>query len=215
MMKIKLPKTTLICSAIKEEVDQILKLEKFTVFVCGIGNLEAGLNLQRFLLDCLNNKNLIFPTQVLFIGSAGVYPWLHSNFWKNKFGFSFQFENQELAKIERKVRVPETVPDVYEFSHSFKFKSVEEILISKTNATGSITIDNVSGKSLEYLREHDLGFENMECFGLAKVCNHFQLPFYSFFALTNTVGPLGSEEWEFNYKKESAKLQEFLLSFFL
>ncbi|WP_000694673.1 hypothetical protein, partial [Leptospira interrogans] len=165
-MKIKLPKTTLICSAIKEEVDQILKLEKFTVFVCGIGNLEAGLNLQRFLLDCLNNKNLIFPTQVLFIGSAGVYPWLHSNFWKNKFGFSFQFENQELAKIERKVRVPETVPDVYEFSHSFEFKSVEEILISKTNATGSITIDNVSGKSLEYLREHDLGFENMECFGL-------------------------------------------------
>ncbi len=215
MMKIKLPKTTLICSAIKEEVDQILKLEKFTVLVCGIGNLEAGLNLQRFLLDCLNNKNLIFPTQVLFIGSAGVYPWLHPNFWKNKFGFSFQFENQELAKIERKVRVPETVPDVYEFSHSFEFKPVEEILISKTNATGSITIDNVFGKSLEYLREHDLGFENMECFGLAKVCNHFQLPFYSFFALTNTVGPLGSEEWKFNYKKESAKLQEFLLSFFL
>ncbi|EMY22442.1 hypothetical protein LEP1GSC115_0021, partial [Leptospira interrogans serovar Australis str. 200703203] len=35
----------------------------------------------------------------------------------------------------------------------------------------------------------------MECFGLAKVCNHLQLPFYSFFALTNTVGPLGSEEW--------------------
>lgn len=61
MMKIKLPKTTLICSAIKEEVDQILKLEKFTVFVCGIGNLEAGLNLQRFLLDCLNNKKLNIP----------------------------------------------------------------------------------------------------------------------------------------------------------
>lgn len=55
-MKIKLPGTTLICSAIKEEVDQILKLEKFTVLVCGIGNLEAGLNLQKFLLDCLNNK---------------------------------------------------------------------------------------------------------------------------------------------------------------
>ncbi len=176
--------------------------------------MEAGLRLQKFLLEH-QNKNLALPTQVLFVGSAGVYPWLHPSFWKNRFGFSFQIENQELGKIERRIRIPEIVPDSYEFPHPFEFTSKEEILISKTNASGSITIENVSGKVLEYLREHDIGFENMECFGLAKVCHDFRIPFHSFFALTNTVGPLGSEEWKSNYKKESAKLQEFLLSFLL
>ncbi|MGJ4750980.1 phosphorylase [Leptospira kmetyi] len=208
------PAKTLICSAIADELDLISKSGKYPTLLCGIGNLEAGLRLQRFLLEH-QNKHLELPSQVLFVGSAGVYPWLHPSFWKDRFGFSFHIENQELAKLERKVRVPEIVPDSYEFPHSFEFESKEEILISKTNATGSITIENVSGKALEYLREHDLGFENMECFGLAKVCRDFGIPLYSFFALTNTVGPTGSEEWRFNYKRESVRLQEFLLSFLL
>ncbi|EMJ96101.1 hypothetical protein [Leptospira alstonii] len=212
-MKIEHSKT-LICSAIEEESDLISKDGKFAVSVCGIGNLQAGLRLQSFLLNRIS-KDLTLPSNILFIGSAGVYPWMHPSFWKNRFGFSFQFENQELGKIERRIRVPEIVPDSFVFPHSFEFESVEEILVSKTNATGSITIENVSGKALEYLRDHDLGFENMECFGLAKVCHDFQIPLYSFFALTNTVGPSGSEEWRSNYKKESARLQEFLLSFFL
>lgn len=208
------PSKTLICSAIAEELDQISISGKYPILLCGVGNLEAGLRLQKFLLEH-QNKNLTLPTQVLFIGSAGVYPWLHPSFWKDRFGFSFQIENQELGKIERRIRIPEIIPDSYEFPYPFEFTSKEEILISKTNASGSITIENVSGKVLEYLREHDIGFENMECFGLAKVCHDFRIPFYSFFALTNTVGPLGSEEWKSNYKKESAKLQEFLLSFLL
>ncbi|RHX79035.1 phosphorylase [Leptospira yasudae] len=208
------PSKTLICSAISEELDQLAKSGKFQTLLCGIGNLEAALRLQRFLLEH-QNKGLALPSQVMFVGSAGVYPWLHPSFWKNRFGFSFQIEHQELGKIERRIRIPEIVPDSYEFPHSFEFPPTNEVLISKTNATGSIAIETVSGKALEYLRENDLGFENMECFGLAKVCKDFQIPLYSFFALTNTVGPDGSSEWKSNYKRESARLQEFLLSFLL
>ncbi|XDD51839.1 phosphorylase [Leptospira sp. WS92.C1] len=208
------PETILICSAIKEESDQISSSTKIQTFLCGIGNLDAGLTLQRFLLEKQSRGDTL-PKSILFVGSAGVYPWIHPRFWKNKFGFSTQIQNQDMAKIEKRIRIPEILTDSYEFPNPFQSLSEEEILISKTNATGSITIETVSGRVLDFLRENDIGFENMECFGLAKVCNEFKIPFYAIFALTNTVGPDGSEEWKSNYKKESIKLQEFLISFLL
>ncbi|MBM9577213.1 phosphorylase [Leptospira sp. 201903070] len=206
------PTSTLLCSAISDELDRFQDSGSWNTFLCGIGNLEAGLNLQKLLLQ-KRNKGLTLPSQIVFLGSAGVYPWLHPSFWKGRFGYSCGFQNQELAKIEKRVRVPEIVPDSFEFPNPFQFQAVEEILTSNTNATGSITIETVSGRSLEFLRTHDLGFENMECFGLARVSEEFRIPFCAFFALTNTVGPNGSEEWKQNYRKESVLLQDFLLSF--
>ncbi|AOP34031.1 phosphorylase [Leptospira tipperaryensis] len=208
------PTSTLLCSAISEELDQFQDSGKWNTFLCGIGNLEAGLNLQRLLLQ-KQNKGLTLPSQIVFLGSAGVYPWLHANFWKGRLGYSYEFQNQELAKIEKRIRIPEIVPDSYEFASPFQLSAVEEILTSRTNGTGSISIETVSGRSLEFLRENDLGFENMECWGLARVCEEFQIPFCAFFALTNSVGPSGSEEWRHNYRRESTRLQDFLLSFFL
>ncbi|MBM9501757.1 phosphorylase [Leptospira sp. 201903071] len=208
------PASTLLCSAIPEELDRFQDSGKWNTFLCGIGNLEAALNLQKLLLQ-KRNKGLTLPSQIVFIGSAGVYPWLHPSFWKERFGYSFEFQNQEIAKIEKRIRIPEIVPDSFEFTSPFQFSAVEEILVSKTNGTGSVTIETVSGKSLEFLRINDLGLENMECFGLARVCEEFQISFCAFFALTNTVGPSGSAEWKQNYRKESTRLQEFLLSFLL
>ncbi|RHX86645.1 phosphorylase [Leptospira stimsonii] len=212
-MKIE-PATTLFCSAISEELDQFDDSGRWNTFLCGVGNLEAALNLQKLLLEKRNQKDPL-PSQILFLGSAGVYPWLHPSFWKGRFGYSHEFQNQEIAKIEKRIRVPEFVPDSFEFRSPFQFQAVEEILPSKTNGTGSVTIDTVSGRSLEFLRTEDLGFENMECFGLARVCSEFQIPFCAFFALTNTVGPSGSGEWKQNYRRESTRLQDFLLSFFV
>ncbi|PJZ55022.1 phosphorylase [Leptospira adleri] len=206
--------SALFCSAISDELDRFQNSQKWNTFLCGIGNLEAGLGLQKFLLE-KRNLGQTLPSQIVFLGSAGVYPWLHPSFWKGRFGYSYEFQNQEIAKIEKRIRIPEIVPDKFEFISPFQLEAVEEILPSKTNGTGSVTIETVSGKSLEFLRANDLGFENMECFGLARVCEEFNIPFCAFFALTNTVGPTGSEEWKQNYRRESIRLQDFLLSFFL
>lgn len=208
------PTSTLFCSAISDELDRFQSSQKWNAFLCGIGNLEAALSLQKFLLE-KKIQGQTLPSQIVFLGSAGVYPWLHPSFWKGRFGYSYEFQNQEIAKIEKRIRIPEIVSDSFEFVSQFQFQAVEEILPSKTNGTGSVTIETVSGKSLEFLRTNDLGFENMECFGLARVCEEFNIPFCAFFALTNTVGPTGSEEWKQNYRRESIRLQEFLLSFFL
>lgn len=45
------PSKTLICSAIAEESDRISISGKYPILLCGIGNLEAGLRLQKFLLE--------------------------------------------------------------------------------------------------------------------------------------------------------------------
>ncbi|MDV6235049.1 phosphorylase [Leptospira ellisii] len=206
------PKDTLLCSAIAAESDRIAAEGKIETFLCGIGNLEAGLRLWEFLSDLKRNgRNL--PARILFVGSAGVYPWIHPRFWKGRFGHSYEIQIQELAKIEKRIRVPELVPDSLAFENPFAASGGnEELLISKTNATGSVTIEAVSGRALEYLRENDLAFENMECWGLASVCSRFGIPFGALFALTNGVGPNGSEEWRSNYRFESNRLQDWILS---
>ncbi|TGK35201.1 phosphorylase [Leptospira gomenensis] len=206
------PKDTLLCSAIAAESDKIAADGRLKTFLCGIGNLEAALRLWEFLSD-LKRHGQTLPSKILFVGSAGVYPWIHPRFWKGKFGHSFEIQIQEPSKIEKKIHVPEIVPDSLSFENPFQVSDTnEELLISKTNATGSLTIETVSGKVLEYLRENDLGFENMECWGLASVCSRFKIPFGALFALTNGVGPSGSEEWKTNYRVESDRLQKWILS---
>jgi nucleoside phosphorylase len=57
-----------------------------------------------------------------------------------------------------------------------------------------------------------LDFENMECFGLAWVAHKKNISFTAILAITNDVGPLGSDQWRANYRAYSRELQKRILN---
>ncbi|MCB1140316.1 MAG: hypothetical protein KDK23_16280, partial [Leptospiraceae bacterium] len=50
--------------------------------------------------------------------------------------------------------------------------------------------------------------ENLEAFSLARFCEIHKIEFSAFLAITNRVGPEGSEEWKQNYRAMAETLQE-------
>lgn len=199
----------LFCAAFAGEVDKLKLDPKIHTFEAGIGELEAAINLQKYLSESSNWK----PKAILGIGSAGVYNWIPRKDWEGKFGISKVFANYQIAFLDKKVRLPESMTFKLEFPDlQFPFEG-NDFVESATNGTGSVTLEDLSPRALERIKGEGLGFENMEAFGLAKVCNLFNIPFGTIFALTNKVGPKGSEEWKLSWRKHSDRLQEKILSY--
>ncbi|TGK13812.1 phosphorylase [Leptospira fletcheri] len=201
-------KDILFCGAFSGEIDRISVHADLKTLEVGVGNLNAALRLQSYLL---RNPEPV-PKAILFLGSAGVYPWIPRKEWEGKIGFSRTFTNYEIAYLDKKIRIPEFLSLKLEcIPFSFPLPNLE-FFESGTNGTGSVTIEDPSPRVLERLKTESIGLENMEVFGLAKVAQDFQIPFAALFSLTNRVGPKGSEEWKSSWRKLSERLQESLLS---
>lgn len=179
----------------------------------GVGNLASALWLQRLILQ----EDGESCGSVLFVGSAGVY----RRELTHRFGLSRSFLRNELAVSRGLAHRPDLL------NREISFERGRSPVIDGIEAH-FLELDGISGKtnSPEYLTlldgeqlpEQFTGgalFENMEAFGLATVCRSLSIPFLSLFALTNTVGPSGSEQWKGSYRKKSLELQEALLTFLL
>lgn len=53
--------------------------------------------------------------------------------------------------------------------------------------------------------------ENLEAFSLARFCEIHKIGFSAFVAVTNRVGPSGSEQWAANYRSMGQALQQKLI----
>ncbi len=198
----------LICGAFVGEIDKLKQDSRLRTFETGIGDLEASIHLLDYLLNPSNPR----PSAVLFVGSAGVYSWVPRKEWEGKIGLSKYFVNYEMAFLDKKVRLPENMNLKYEFADLvFPFEG-PEFIESRTNGTGSVTLDDLSPRATERLKTEGIAFENMEAFGIAKVCAFLGIPFGAVLALTNKVSPKGSEEWKLSWRKHSDRLQERILS---
>ncbi|PJZ69448.1 phosphorylase [Leptospira perolatii] len=199
----------LFCGAFSGEIDKILQQKEFIVLETGVGLLPSALRLQSYLLEQSPEK---LPKSVLFIGSAGVYPWLPRKDWEGKFGLSHSFVNYEIAYLDKKVRIPDFLTLKTEFPPPALPSFSIELYKTGTNGTGSVTLEDLSPRAADRLKGEGIGFESMEAYGIAKVCESFKIPMASLFSLTNRVGPKGSEEWKNSWRKLSDKLQEAIIS---
>ncbi|EQA43584.1 hypothetical protein LEP1GSC050_1400 [Leptospira broomii serovar Hurstbridge str. 5399] len=200
----------LFCGAFTGEIDKLQSDNRFWVLETGVGNLNAALRLQSFLLE--NREDL--PKSIIFLGSAGVYPWVPRKEWEGKLGLSRAFTNYEIAYLDKKIRVPEFLKLKLEFT-AFKIPTLGNgFFESTTNGTGSVTLEDLSPRATERLKTEEIGLENMEVFGLAKVAESFAIPLTAIFSLTNRVGPKGSDEWKSSWRKLSDKLQEAVIASF-
>jgi nucleoside phosphorylase len=199
------PENLLICGAFEGEIDTLVKFPSLTVTKTGIGGYSSMFNLQNYIITHKKVKS------ILFVGSAGVYP--HSkHIHVGDLVFSNAFVYREIAEMKNLVKVPpkmsrniitERDPLLLPFYKTFKK--------ANTNSTNYITTINLGVEEcIDYL--FDVDVENMEAFGLGFVAFKFAIPFTALYAITNTVGENGSQEWAMNWRDCSYQIQKAILN---
>lgn len=180
----------------------------FDVFAAGIGSVAAAVSVQERIL----NPKLPPVGEVLFLGSAGAYDSSVAA-GPGRFAFSTEFCKRDLAAIEGRARLPGPTGETIQceagrrVAGMLQFIEAKKFAVGVTNSTDSVSLVNVAVK--------DCNFENLETYGIAWVCKRYNLPFAAMLALTNTVGPAGSEEWSTNHREMSLELQGFLSNFLI
>lgn len=201
------------------------------VLEVGVGSIDAALTLQHRLL----NQNLPRIDEILFIGSAGRHistvdhdnpavdlpgstagepaaPSGRKNLpERHDWGFSVRFLRLESSVRQGESRLPPALVSTVETTPG----SLGEFLVGRlrpltgvTNSLDSITLVSVSSEDFNITGPL---FENMEAFGVARICELLSLPCSAFFALTNDVGPEGSLQWALNHGRMGLELQRAIL----
>lgn len=174
----------------------------FEVLEAGIGSVAAAVSVQARLL----NPALPPITEILFLGSAGVYDAAVRGRGA-RFAYSTRFCKRDLAAIKGEARLPGVTGDVIESRPGVFARELTarrpEFVSGVTNSTDSV--------SLVSLQVTECDFENLEVYGIAYVCKRYEIDFAALLALTNAVGPDGSDEWRANYREMSLELQQIVL----
>ncbi|TGL37606.1 phosphorylase [Leptospira perdikensis] len=186
------PNQTLITGAFEGEIGILRTSKRFPhLEVMGIGNLEAAINLSDYLF---RNKEI---RHIIFFGSCGAYEW--TGIPKNSFVSPNLVYTKELA---HSLKIAKQIPESQEFYGLIadnRFRTV------RCNAPTTITLAELkSPPDVSFAR---LEVENLELFGIAKVAAKFSLSVSAYLAVTNIVGPKGSNDWATNWKELSHSLQ--------
>lgn len=184
----------------------------------GIGSVAAAIALQARLLDCDRPR----ITEVLFVGSAGVYAADQSagpeaGGSRGFFGRSESFCKRDLAVLENRASVPGPLEGEVLRGGAARGRILGRLLTHArlaamptglTNSTDSITLVTPPGNGSAAVPD----YENLEGYGIARVCWQYDLPYAAVFALTNHVGPEGSAQWRANFRSMSTELQALVAS---
>ncbi|MCS7204656.1 MAG: hypothetical protein NZ853_03065 [Leptospiraceae bacterium] len=215
----------LIGSAVLEEIEDLLFLHQKTFLLTnkkykiliqpfGIGKLNSMFS----LISLLNQEGRFFyeDIEVLFLGSCGSYERHYP-----EFVVANQFVNLDYAILHKKAKFFSEVSGLIQTKRGEVAKEIillyplfEEALI---NTTDSVTLTEVPlDRFWKFLpQSHASIYENLEAYGLAKVCFEQAIPFTSFLAVTNYVHEGGSRQWALNYQNMSKKLNDFIKKFFI
>ncbi len=195
----------LFCGAVAAEIDLLaanssdprpVNQTSYEAHALGVGNLTAAFNADELL------RTGRFQ-EVIFIGSAGAY----TDSEYPPFVFASHFTNREAAVIEGKARVPDLLASVIQSDPG----EAGRVLRARLNFPEGV-VNCPDSISLQPLRPSGMDYENMECFGVAFAARRHNVPFCSFLALTNRVGPDGSREWLASFREKGAALQRQILS---
>ncbi|MCW7492776.1 phosphorylase [Leptospira sp. 2 VSF19] len=183
---------TLVTGAFEGEINLLRASDKFPYLeVMGIGNLEAAVQLSEYLSK---NKEI---RHIVFFGSCGVYDW--SKIQVGSIISPNRVYTKELAHaLKMAKQIPES-PEFHELVPDKFFKT------AKCNAPTTITLTELKQPPEESWK--NLEVENLELFGIAKVATKFSITVTAYLAVTNSVGPNGSNEWAKNWKNLSESLQ--------
>ncbi|MCC5814082.1 MAG: hypothetical protein JJT78_04945 [Leptospira sp.] len=189
--------STLFVSAIPQELEG-LTIKSSQKLALGVGNLESAITL---IQKSQENSNL---KEVIFIGSCGTYD--SSILAYPSFTAGNEYYYFEMSEFLNASYVPELLKNHVSIETGLIGSSIIKNLNLKqadVNSPNSLTI--LSKADIPKFPSH-IVLENMESFGLAYACKKIGLPFTSLYAVTNEVGPKGSEDWRKNYKNLALEL---------
>ncbi len=191
----------------------------YHVCVGGIGSVACALGVATELARLEN------VVEVLFVGSAGIYPGHdpaartlppevaervrpgHASL--GSVAVSAEFTRHDLGVLWGHARLPGPMQDrivTRPGPVARRLLEQSDVLRGATNSPDAVSLLLPPDKPAL------ASFENMEAFGAALACSRLGLPFAAALALTNLVGPDGSAQWFSNHKDFGQVLQERILS---
>ncbi len=204
---------TLFVSAFSGEIDLLLKSGKFPHLIeGGIGNINCLLGTNEYLSNHPEIK------EILFIGSAGSYPW--SEVQPGSFVASRTFYSLEISSALGLSKQIEITKEPFSFPNSLSSR-ISEIATKRTfsffekkttNAPSTLTLHEM--KTPPEAVWSNLDVENLELYGLAALALRKKISLEAVLAVTNSVGKEGSVDWQKNWREMSNTLQTFLLDVF-
>lgn len=189
---------TLLCSAFDGEIDLLLTSGRFPhLKSLGIGNLEAALSLQ----DYLNQNHEI--VSVIFLGSCGVYPW--SRLLGEEIVSTVRTHHLEIsASLGQSKQI--------QFGKSSIDFLFPNLVFPKAVCNAPTTLTLLDLKSPPTAEWEEVDIENLELYGIARVCEIRKISLTAHLAVTNVVGSEGSLQWQKNWRGLSNRLQNHFLA---
>jgi nucleoside phosphorylase len=197
--------SVLFVSAIPQELEG-LTIKPSRKLALGVGNLESAIKL------ILRLKEVSSIKEVIFIGSCGTYD--NSILAYPSFIAGNEYYYYEMSEFLNTSYVPELLRNHVSIETGLiGSQIIKNLNIKKVNVNSPNSLTIVSKKDISNFPPQFL-LENMESFGLAYACKEIGVGFTSLFAVTNEVGPQGSENWRKNYKNLAIELNNKISQFF-
>ena len=165
----------------------------------GVGYLEAAIQLQSLIHR--------FPEidQVLFVGTGGAYA-PDYDMISNPLILCKSVVLSDTSAILGTSLLPPLVflkplISTFEFSDLIPRVKVATLL--------SLTLDSMVSEKIQ--KRLSCQIENMELYGIARVCSKYNIQWDAVLGVTNKVGPNGSKDWKKNHKIRELSIGEFIL----
>lgn len=155
----------------------------------GIGYLESSVQLNQLVTDYPAIKHVVFT------GSAGVYP----NSTEIRIGDLCNSIDTILCDGAAELGLSAYIP-IADYGPIEAATTIDQSLPSVRVATViSITTDDTLAAAMATKKV--AAAENMELFGIARICREKSIPWNACLGITNEVGSKGRSQWLENHKK--------------
>lgn len=208
----------LIVSAIPSEIESLVELteatrnhveptvyfsSKYNVLMApvGIGFLNAALGLQKILFGKKKVR------KVIFCGTAGVYPDHESSF---PVGESVQASGTTLFDSASELE-QSRYPSLLKEERFDASGAREELATARVATVMGITATEELASRISTSGHCEV--ENMELYGIAKVCSDYQVEWSAQLGITNVVGSQGHKQWMCHHKRIEQKNSEVLFNY--
>lgn len=177
--------------AIKESDKNIWRQKELNLIIAsvGVGYLEAAINLQILL-----NQNREIKS-VIFCGTAGVYQETE----RLAIGQLASCESTLLCDGAAELKQSQYVPILKREEVSTTLPMDLPVQSAKVVTALTLTINDQLANIIR--KQTDGELENMELYGIARVCEELSIPWNALLGVTNKVGSSGHEGWLKNHEK--------------
>ncbi|MBU2513622.1 hypothetical protein KJ966_19950 [bacterium] len=169
------------------------KTRNLLIAATGVGFLESAIQLNRLLQETPSIEKIIFT------GSAGVYPGCRHI----RIGDLCICTDTILCDGAAELGLSAYVPLADQGPIKASLSLSSSLSSARVATIFSITTDNDLAGKIGENRKADI--ENMELYGIARVCLEGEIPWNALLGVTNTVGKKGRTQWNQNRNKLAEK----------